>query len=307
MKKLLRSALKTKSLIFSLTFAVLGSFSFAQTVEKINGKSVLLNTGGQVLTAGSDWLTISDTKKKTGWIKIKQVRGEKAVAEIMSGEVFVGQTLIPKPPPVSRFAEDPDVIPIDQVKANAPSKVMGGVLFGYASDTMSFTAGDSNNPPIYTENATLTGTTYTIKGYYDSQYNDKLTIRYTCGLDGFSGTYKAQNSQINKQGSGTGSNVSVSTIAIEAEALWIPYKNKSVKLWAGGGYSFQYNTGTSTNMNSLTMSSSYSNILLGGLGADIVITPKYTMPVFYNYNYYLAGKGITQNATTLGIGIGWPM
>ena len=310
MKKISRFALKLFIncwLVIALDL-FLPFCSHAQSISKISGKSILLQDITESQKIGSEWLTVNEAKRKTGLIKIKQVRGAQAVAEILDGTVFIGQTLLPKPPPVSRFEEDPDIIPISQpssINKTKSTKYFVGALFGYSMDNMSFLAGDANNPPLITDTVNLRGTHFDLKGYYDSPYNDKWTIRYTAGLDGFAGNYDTSKTVINKDNGGT-SNVTVSTYAFEAEAMWTIDKTKLYKTWIGGGYSFQYTSANSTNMYSLSMSSSYSNVIMIGGGADFVQSSKYTMPIFFNYNTYLAGKGITQTSMVFGIGIGWP-
>jgi hypothetical protein len=312
---------KTKSLTkFSIAFAIilLGQSLYGQIIEKIMGKSALINMQGKTLAPGTQWITVDQTGKKIGLVKIKQIRASQAVAEILPlGHVIVGHKLIPKPPNMSSFEEtnlevetsDPDtdseVKPIGGIRSTSKGKDIGGIIIGNSQDTMSFVAGDSNTPPIYTENVTLTGSSYKLKGYFDNQYNNNLILRYSGGLDGFNGSYNATNSIINK--SGTTSTVSLSSLALEIQALWAFIKVPKFDFWLGAGYSFQYTMSSSTNMNSLSMTSSYSNVLLIGAGVDISITNQYTLPIFYNTSTYLTGKGITQSNTTLGVGLGWKL
>jgi hypothetical protein len=271
-------------------------------VEKVRGNAVLVNGEELPLNVGDEFLTSSDGERKTGWIRIKNIKNNRAVAEILKGSVSVGQRLIPKA--TSKNRSDDSGSHGADVRDRSRGKRAWGLLLGYSMDSMKFTAGDSNVPPVHTEPASLSGSSYKLKGFYDRPWTDTFGLRLLGGLDGFNGTYSAQSAVINRNGAAT-SSVSVTFIALEAEIFWNIYKTQRVTYWLGAGYSFEYAMSSSTNLYSLQMNSSYTNSIFFGGGANIQISATNFIPVAIHYNYYVAGSGITQSAINLYGGYGW--
>jgi hypothetical protein len=272
-------------------------------VEKVKGPSALVNGEDLPLNIGDEFYTLNDSGRKTGWIRIKQVKNNRAVAVVVKGVVVAGEKLVPKagsPEGASEAAASDE----DSSSPRSRGREAWGLLGGYSMDSMSFTAGDSSNPPVHTEKASLSGSSFKLKGFYDRPFGQSFTLRFMGGLDGFNGTYGAQSTVINRNSSST-SSVSVTFLALEAEIQWNLYKKSLTTFWLGGGYSFQYAMSSTTNMYSLQMNSSYTNSLFIGGGSNIKMNATHFIPLFVHYNYYVAGSGITQTAINLYGGYGW--
>ena len=300
------------TLVLGLMFSV---NAVSQVVEKVKAPVVLIDLQGNDLAPGSEWLTVNDVGRKTGWIRIKKVRDGKAVAEIVKGIVAAGQTLTAKPPPKSRFKEDSvsgdenkeistspapeeDTRP-SQLLKNYKKKM--GVMLGYAMDTISFTAGNANNTITLGEN--MTGTGISLKGFYDWKLSPTLVARLTAGYDGFAASGSVSNGAVNNGGSTT-STLNITGLAVGADAEWALMASKVSTFWIGIGFTFDYLLSTSTNVISLS-SPSFINYISPGLGDDIRVTKSMFIPVAFHYDYYIAGSGVTQNDLRFNAGVGW--
>lgn len=299
--------MKKALLLFSL-FVLFCNQTYAQVVEKINGNMVLISAGTLQLKANDDLNTFDKDARKTGTIKITQVKGNRAVGLITAGSVVPGATLVPnKTPPPQNLKKTQQSVSMETASSSfsGPKKSIG-LLVGYGIDAISFLAADSFSPPLHTETASMSGSSFSIKGFYDRPYSNSIVLRFGAGIDGFGGNYTAQNVTINTDAS-TASKVSLMTLAFDGEAMWNYYDKSRNTAWLSGGYSFQYAISSSSNMYSLKTSTPYSNIVFGGAGANFSMSPDTFLPIFFHYNYYIAGAGITQSSITFGAGWGWSL
>lgn len=66
----------------------------AQTIASVKNKKVLINTGGESWSTGDKVFAIDAQGKKRGLMQIRQVKGEKAVAQIIKGSASPGMAVI---------------------------------------------------------------------------------------------------------------------------------------------------------------------------------------------------------------------
>lgn len=294
-----------KILTLTLCFAAPLS-AWSQVVSKVSNKTVLIDMKDGNLAEGSEWITVNDLGKKTGLIRIKKVKGSKALADITKGVVAVGQTLIPKPGPKSRFKEDGSA---DNGQSGAGSdtstvtksnlKRVGGV-FSYAMDSMSLTAGNATNTLTVSES--LSGTGMQLAGFYDWAFTPALAIRFYGSYDTFAASVSTTTGAVNNNGSTT-SSLSISALGLGGDAQWRFIHDKTKNIWAGVGFTYDYLLSNSSNIISLT-TPSYVNYVSPGLGIDYAITPKYFIPAAFHYDYYIAGSGVSQSALRFSAGFG---
>ncbi len=268
-----------------------------------------MDVGDLEMQAGDEFFILNDDGRKTGIVKISQVKNGRAAGKILKGSVVVGEKLSEKPKEKSAAAADSSSnddsdSSIEKIRERNQSKNYLGILFGYSMDSLSLQAADNSNPALHSEGASLTGNSFKIKAFYDRPYSEKYTFRFIGGYDGFNGSYSAKNNTINKDGSMT-SNLAVTFLTAEFEFLWNFYKKTFATVWLSGGYSFQYVINLSSNMYSLQLGSSYLNSVFVGTGANIKMSKTSFLPIYFHYNYFVAGSGVTQSAINIGAGWGW--
>lgn len=296
--------LEKKILLLLLSFDIcfVSSYTEAQTVEKVVKNQTLISSGTIQLKVGDELQVLNKAGEKTGLVKVKKVTNNRAIAFILQGTVEVGQNLalsLQEPAP-GQVSEETKKI---ETKTTETRKAYGFTT-GLGIDSISLTAADSYNPPLYKESVKLAGSHFSLKGFYDYPLS-KYVLRFSSGLDGFNGNYSARSTSINNDGSET-SKLNIMALAFDGEVLWNFYNKSLNTVWISGGYSFQYGVGSSSNLNSLK-ASSYSNIFFFGVGANINMSLDSFLPVFFRYSYYMNDASITQTSAAIGAGWGWTL
>jgi len=310
----LRSDKKIRHLFISFaniaTWAALqlscGSLALGQAVDKVNNQSVLIGSGASGMKVDQEYYTINDSGKKTGIIKINQVKGDRAVAKILKGSVIQGETLALRNPPAPAKvnSEEANANDTSEFHPRPRAKKFVGFILGYSMDKLSFLAADNNNPVQHSETAGLSGSTMKYKFFLDYPMSDDFAFRFLAGYDGFNGNYSAQSTTINNNGAST-STLSVTLLTAEAEVHWNLYKRALNSFWLGLGYGFDYVLGSTTNMYSLALGTSYLNTVYLGTGFNVQVGPNSYIPVFAQYNYFFTGANVTQSSINVGLGWGW--
>jgi len=254
---------------------LIASNAFSQTVEKVKGNKALINMGEENYSLGTELVTVTVDGRKVGLVKVSQVKGSKAIVDVVKGTVAAGMTLAPRPAPKKRFAEEPTMEQVEEEKAPKSSNAYGA-LFGYSMDTLTTTT-------------SFTGNSMKLKGFYDYVLNKTFTLRFAGGLDGF-----------NAQGSG--GNLAIQYLSLDGGAEWNFYQKKTSRAFADAGFSYQLPMSSSNNIG-LSVSNN-SVIYLGG-GMNVPIGAKSFLPLYIHYNYIFPSAGVTLSSIELGIGYGW--
>jgi hypothetical protein len=283
-----------------LLLSLLSNLGYSMTIEKVKDGKALIDLEQNQLSPGTEVFALNADDKKAGLLRIKLVKGRKAIAEVIKGVARPGMLIIERSDPLGRFGSEPSLSDIRQRKK--PKIQNGfGFTFTYSMDTMSFLATDNVTPATVQETVSLRGNSMKLKGFYDYVWRDPWNLRFAVGIDGFNGKYTATNTTINSNGSSI-SSMSLTYLTFDGLIKWDFYNQGGTKMWAGGGYSFQYSVAGVSNIFSLQLANSYNNVFMLAAGADIPSGQGY-IPFFFHYNYYLSGSGVT--ASSLNFGTGW--
>ena len=260
-------------ILFSLNLA------HAQTVEKVKGTKALLDMGEELYSVGTELVSVTVDGRKVGLLKVTQIKGSKAVAEIKKGIAAAGMTLQPKPAPKKRFAEEPGSNELKERKATQRTNALGA-LFAYSLDSMSVTS---------TSTVTYSGNSMKLKGFYDYILNDNWSARLASGLDGFNA-------------SASSGNLAIQYLGFDGAVCWDFYQNKKSRAFFDVGFSYQIPMSSS---NTIGVSASNSSVLFFGGGMNVPIGNEYFLPFFMHYNYIFPSTGISLYSIDFGIGFGW--
>jgi len=281
-------------------FGLLSVVASGQVVDKVKGKAVLITLQGQTLAVDSQWVTVNDVGRKTGLVKIKAVKGDKAVADLMAGTAVAGESLIPRPPPKSRFKDDgtgqpppdqadnPDGAAPEEPSPTGRSKKRMGVELGYAMDSFQFSSNGFTS-------SQFSGTGENFQGFFDINLTQSLNVRLLGGYDIFNAADSSGNS------------ISVSSLGGGGDLQWRLYQKGNNNAFIGVGIVFEYvmsATLSSGLSNALQKPSNISSFVLSA-GGDYALKKKLFIPYSIGYHSYLAGSGVTQTAIVLTGGIGW--
>lgn len=287
---------------FTLTFQNL----WAASVEKVKNDKILVNLEGQPAQIDSEFYLLSDEGTKKGQIRILQVKGSKAIATLIKGKAAPGMTLTPledhrqkssKKKKNQDPSEDDNYTDSDIVTFKKKT-IPIGILVGYATDTMSMTGTKSG----ISASLAMTGTAYSVKGFYDYVLNPSLSLRFIGGIDGFNAS-SSTTSTVVCNGESTCS-VKLSYLAFEGHALWNFWKSGLKKMWVGGGYAFMLTSSASSNIANFDTTGKTNSLYLFTLGMDWGLSKTNYIPIALQYGSYPAGGGVSASQIALISGYG---
>jgi len=143
--------------------------SQAASVTQVKGTKILLELEDeQELTPNQEVFIIDENGKRIGLVKIRQVRGGKAIGEVTKGRAVVGGISQPRSNPGSaqkaapaRSRNERSSDESEDTSVSSKKKLSGGFLLGYGSNSMSFTA--QRTSPNVSANVNFKGTTIGLK------------------------------------------------------------------------------------------------------------------------------------------------
>jgi len=167
--------LKSLALIFTLIFSI---YSHAQTVVSIKNGRVLLDAGSVALSPGDPVVTLDSQNKRRSILKVRQVRGTKATADIVRGQPAAGHTFI-KPKRTNAKRARPDS---GETAVTMNRKQAYGFTGSLAMNSMSI-PNFQRNPNTYS--LKMEGTNFGVGGFYDYKLNDTFSARAHATLEMF--------------------------------------------------------------------------------------------------------------------------
>lgn len=315
----------TKSLLastlgISILFSTFMQNAWSAQITKMKGNKVLINLDGATYREGEELFALNANGKKLAIIKITQVKGEKAIGEITKGKAEEGYSVVAKSAAGSTAAhastaesqqESADESQDDSSNTRTRmkrKKIAGGVLLGYAMNTMSLTAQyQPASGALRSASTNLTGSSFSIKGFGDYDLMPEVTIRGAFGLEPFAAKGDASTGGQNICGDGASSSCSVSFNYITFEgSIHYNFLTGKNRAWVGAGYAFMFTASKSLNIPNLQTAGSTNQMLLVSVGADFGIGKKgHFIPVVAEYGY-IPGDNVKASAIYLRAGYGIP-
>lgn len=267
--------------------------SWGATVKQVKNNRLLLQLNGESVSPGAQYFVINSAGKKIGLVSIKAVKGDRALGIITKGRANPGDqaTLRSGGGGTSSAATG-------RRHKGAPV----GILLGYTMDSMALTIQSPQNTALK-ENATLTGSTFSAKGFYDYDLSKAITIRGATGLEGFSA--KGSTSQaICDSGASTSCQVEFNYLAFEGSAHY-NFLTGPTKAWIGLGYSFLLAISKKNNIPNLSSDSATNQMILVGAGADFSLSNGSFIPVVVEYGMFPGSSNVTASSINLRSGYGF--
>lgn len=285
--------LKIKIAILLLATAWTGTQAWAATVGSVKNKQVVLNmASGESLSVGQQLAIVDRSGKRTGIVRIRQVRGNRALAEIVRGTAATGSTT--QAAAAARGGSTPARGSTPAASSSSKSRL--GFFGGLAMNTMALTA--QYQPPSLTlrsEDLNLKGNGFNFKAYYDYDYSKMLTIRAISGLETFSAKGStAGASLICSDGTSNECEVNFNYLSLEGHVQF-NYLNSGTRAWAGVGYSFLITMSKAINIPNLQATGSTNQMILFGTGADFKLGSGSYIPVAVEYGY-IPGDNVKASA-----------
>lgn len=322
-----RFVLSAKSKLFFLPLILLlSSIAFAGEVLQVKGSKALLNIGDLAVSQGSEVYALNPEGKKKGLLVIRQVRNDKAVAELTKGTAEPGWSLMvkggsapaPAPSESDSSGEEPNTERVQDVQGSAqqqqdraqrPKGFLGkflkrgtaaGVMVGMAQNSMALTSKQSGVAGV-SEDISLKGNSYNLTGFYDYDFSKSITVRGVVGMETFdvSGT-----SSKPVCSNGTSCSASFTYLAGEAHGHYNFMRGKT-RGWVGAGFLFLLTMAKSSTITSLDASNSTNQMITFEGGADIDMGKGHFIPVSLEYGLYPGSSSVKAQSLFLRAGYGW--
>lgn len=296
------------NLIAIIFILVTSSISFAASISQVKGSKALIQLQGLGVQPGTELYAINAEQKRKALLRVSQVKGDQAVADITQGTAAAGMMIIIKgggggapaaaaPAPAygggGGYAAEKYGQPTKQYKKG------WGIIGGLAMNTMSLTVKTSTNPTG--EALALKGTSFNVKGIFDYHLSPAFTIRAAGGLEGLSVTGTAGNVGESCTFS-TSCTLAINYLTMEGAAQLNLIKQPH-RIWVGAGFGFLIAMSKGNNISNLEASSTNQVLLLGG-GADFKVSNTMYIPVTLEYGLF-PFAGINLSALYMRGGIAW--
>ncbi len=297
------------------------SQTFAASVSQLKGSKALIQLEGDSANAGDEFYVLDSNGKRKAIIKISQIKGDKAIAEIIKGDAMLGGILKPRTnsnsenqEPAQRPAAKSDKKKKTDSQSEEESssggatsflkrkKIVGGVLGGYAMNSMKLTVQNPNAPSIK-EDVTLTDSSFSVKGFADYDFSSTFTVRAASGLETFAvkGTTSAA---ICDNGNSTSCTVSFVYLPFEASAHY-NFMTGKTRAWAGIGYSFLFQLSKTVSVPNLSAEGTTNQEILISGGVDYPLSKGKFIPVVLEYGMFPGSSNVVASAIYLRTGYGF--
>lgn len=291
------------SILFSLfTFSV----AIAGTVNQIKGNKARLQLEGENAQAGQEYYVLDGNGKKIALLKITQIRGTQAVAEITKGKAFVGgsiklktenaeQKTSQKVKNESSESEQPTASPTKR------KKISGGVLVGYAMNSLKLTVQNAS-APLIKEDVTLTDASFSGKVFADYDLAPSVTIRIATGYESFA-VKGSTAANICSNSTSKDCKVAFDYLTFEGSAHY-NFLTGNTRAWAGLGYAFLLQMAKSVDVPNLSTDSGQNQMILISAGADFGLSGGKFIPVVLEYGVFPGSSNVVASAIYARAGYG---
>ena len=297
--------------IFCFLFLLLSLAGFkikADQVTQVKGQRALVEFDQTTTTPGEEFYTLDKEGNRKGLIKITQVKGKKALSEILKGKPEAGQTLTPKiapskqPPSTAakptrrtqkKIEENDDAL-IVPISEGASSWGGFGNVYMNSMSAKVVVAG----PREVAVN--LQGTSFGLGGFYDYRWSPDFALRGIGALDQYQ---LAGSTPLNDCENTTSCTVSINYLSSYGIARY-DFTQDRTRFWAGGGFGYLFALSKSSSILD-TSQISTSLVYVGSVGADIQMSGKSFIPVQFDYVIFQGSGSVRSSSMVLRAGYGF--
>jgi len=285
----------------SFLTVILLSFAFTESVQaasvaKVKGRKVLIKVEGSNIKVGKVFYIISENGKKRGLVKIRAVKGNKAIGMISKkSKAQKGWTLRKRVRKVSkrrkRKRKDDEYDPRSAVKSIAV-----GVLGGFNSASIE---------------SPLTGTGFSFKGFVDYKLFQSVWFRGMVGTESLvlaeEGGPALCGTMVDPAVPTSGFDkpciVEINYATVDLHARYV-FGIKAFRPWVGGGINLLFPiSSVSTALKEESIET--ANTFVGAGGVDYHFSPKWLFSAAVEYNFFPASDTVTASFIAGRAGIGY--
>lgn len=301
-----------KKLLLSAAVLVLfTSTSWAAEVSAVKGNRVLIQTDGDAFFENDEFFLINPaTQKKTAIIRVRQIKGRKALAEIIRGRADIGYTLEAKAPSGVTASPISSKETSETASASTAAPVRGeylrqlknswGVMGGYLMNSMTANVTYKYLSVSRTTAASMSGTGFAATGFYDYVISPALVARMSAGIEQFNVTGSVSELACNNT---TTCDAKINYLSFYGLGKYYVYDN-NYRAWlgAGGGFLLAVSKSSSA-LNESQIST--NQVFTLGAGVDIQRSRKNYIPISLEYNMFPSSETVKASMIMLKAGWAW--
>lgn len=291
--------MKLKRLFTACLLLLWMSPSLAATVSAVKGSKILISLENNTAEEGAEFYLINpSTGKRAAIVRVKQIKNQKALADLIKGNASIGFTLQARTPsPMST-----DVSPTYQPEARPERQEDSfGLIGGYIMNTMNANVSykDGFGATQHTS-ASMVGSGFTVGGFYDYAFSSNFVGHAAMGIEQFNVAGTAAEAGCSGL---TNCDAKINYLSLYGLAKWYPLQGK-YHGWLGGGMGYLLALSkSSTALNEAQISTNQVYTL--ALGIDVQKNRKTYIPVSIEYNLFPDSPTVKANMIIIKIGWAW--
>lgn len=293
------------TLLLSLLFS---THAWSATISQVKGTRALIDLEGAETAAGDEFFALNNGKKKVAILRIRQVKDNKAVADILQGKVDIGFSLQAKATSKteSKTSSTPrsedDSSSVASTRDTSFSRTLKpsyGILGEYMMNSMQVAVKDALNQK---DTVSMSGSSFGVGGFYEYILTRDISLRLLGAIEQFN---VAGTSTIPGCDSKTSQNCDAKIMYASAYGLGKYYFWQSrYRFWAGAGGGFLMAVSkSSTALDAGAIST--NQVLTLAVGADWQLSRKTYIPVSLEYNYFPPSETVKATGISIKAGYGW--
>lgn len=286
--------------IICLIFLLLTApFAHGASVLQVKGTKAMIDIDGlDVVEPGTQLVAIDAQGKRRGLLRVTQVKGRRAVADIVKGRAEKGFELEGR-------ASSSSMGRMSREEASPSFSASGkaaGVMLGLIQTSMSasFKAGTGTLTRDVT--TTMGGSSFGLTGYYDHPINPRFQIRGVAGYEQLAASGSIDTADC----SGTTTcDFNVSYLSLYGLGKFNLTTGPS-KFWLSGGMGFLIAMSKASSVLN-TNQISTNQIFSLGLGYDVSLGRGKMMPIALEYGLFPPSDTVKATMLTVRLGYAWSM
>ncbi len=279
-----------------ITSLILSQNAFAARVLQVKGKQVLIDLEGDAANVGDKYFVMVGDKKR-GLVTIKKVKKARAVATLDKGKAEVKASLqLAKAAAVANNSGEAaeEQAPKRKRKKGGTSI---GVMGGYSMDSQS--AKVVNPSRTATEEASMSGSGFSLLGFADIPYSGNLGFVGRAGFETFSVAGTSPSGYC--AGGSTICTTKITYLTLDA-LLRYEFGSGGFVPFVAGGLGIYYPLSKATT--ALSPDIGMSTVFLADLGVKYYLSPTSYIPLSVEYGLFPPGPDVSTSIIALRLGYG---
>lgn len=286
----------------------------AAEITQVRENRVLITTTDlEGLIKGDELIASLSNGKRTAILKVSQIKGGKAIADVVKGMPGVGQSVTWKNggPSVARDMREADFTSdageekaINKYRDVLSSKYTGrswGLMGEMIMTSMSAKVSTGSGAFKQEDTVAMKGNSFGLVGYYDFPILRNFHFRALGGYEPYNAT---GTSKINGCESGTGCSFNVTYLGAHGQAKFNFLETRNYRAWVLGGYGLMLAMAKSSNVIK-TSDITFNQLFTGSVGADFTVSRKNYIPVAIEYGLFPSSETVSTSVITLRAGYAW--